>query len=283
MIVHTARRTPVQRRLQRPFADARPLYIAPDSETRVELDGPALRVTREELAQQLFPLQRLSRVYSARRVAWTSEALLACADLGVTVVFLDDAGAVAARLLGRPYFPDSLHHRLVELLLLPQGEGMYRHWLNNLRGRAAHWAGLKLGAPAALRDPRHCREWLNRQASRYAGRKAAERSWQWLRALAFGWMQAHLQDLGFGSDNELGQVGTPVLARDLSDVFMWYLEPARIGWLRSRHLAALRKGVALPPPGHREIVALFECRAARAATRGREITSNLHRWLIHET
>jgi len=51
MIVHTARRASLPRRLQRPFADARPLYIAPDSETRVELDGPALRVTREELAQ----------------------------------------------------------------------------------------------------------------------------------------------------------------------------------------------------------------------------------------
>jgi hypothetical protein len=283
MIVQTAATTSGQRRPLRPFADARPLYITPDSETRVELDGPALRVTREELAEQFFPLQRLSRVYSARRVAWTSEAMLACADLGVSIVFVDDSGTVVARLLGRPYFPDSLYHRMVEFLMLPQAEGMYRYWLDNLRRRAAHWAGVKLGAPVALRDPRHCREWVNRQAHRYAGRKAAERSWQWLRSIAFSWMQAHLQDLGFGAENELGQVGAPVLARDLSDVFMWYLEPARIGWLRSRHLAALHKGVGPSPPEHWEMVTLFESRAARAAVRGREITSNLHRWLIHET
>jgi hypothetical protein len=283
MIVYRSRKTRVKQPPTRPLADARPLYIAPDADTRVDLDGPALRVTREATAEQLFPLRRLSRVYSARRVAWTSEALLACAHIGVSVVFVDDNGSVAARLLGRPHQPDDLYRRMVEFLLLPQAEGMYQHWLGNARRRAAHWAGLKLGAPAALRDPRHCREWVNRQAFRHAGRKAAERSWQWLRALAFGWMQAHLQDLGFGTASELGQVGAPVLARDLSDVFMWYLEPARIGWLRSRHLAALEKGVAPPVPAHREMVALFESNAARAAVRGREITSNLHRWLIHET
>jgi hypothetical protein len=56
---------------------------------------------------------------------------------------------------------------------------------------------------------------------------------------------------------------------------------ARIGWLKRRHLAAQRKGQAVAPPHHRDVVRLFESRATRAAVRGREITSLLHRWLIH--
>jgi hypothetical protein len=265
------------------LADARPLYIAPSAETRVELDGPALCVIREGKADQLFPVQRISRVLTAQRVDWTSEALLACARMGIAVLFVDDDGQVVARVLGRPGMRDELHDRLTEFLLLPQAEGMYRFWVGNMRRRAAFWAGLKLGIPPEQRDPRSCRNRINRLAARYAGRDGAERSGQWLRALAYHWMQSHLQDLGFGSDNELGLSGEPALARDLTEVLMWYLEPVRVGWLKARYLAARTKRERLRPPLQREVVCLFESRTARAAARGREITSSLHRWLIHET
>ncbi|MEA3275966.1 MAG: hypothetical protein U9Q81_11870, partial [Pseudomonadota bacterium] len=185
--------------------------------------------------------------------------------------------------LGRPGERDELYHRLTEFLLLPQATGMYRHWLGELRRRASFWAGLKLGTPRAFRNPPQCRDWINDQAVRHVGPEAEERSRQWLRSLAYHWMQGLLQDLGFGTDNELGRVGEPALARDLTDILMWYLEPARIGWLKRRHLAARRKGEPLQLPQRRDLVRLFESRATRAATRGREITSALHRWLIHET
>jgi hypothetical protein len=93
-------------------------------------------------------------------------------------------------------------------------------------------------------------------------------------------MQGHLQDLGFGLHTELAQAGEPALARDLADILMWYLEPARIGWLKRRCLAAQRKGEAVRAPHHRDVARLFESRASRAAMRGREITNLLHRWLI---
>jgi hypothetical protein len=96
-------------------------------------------------------------------------------------------------------------------------------------------------------------------------------------------MQGHLQDHGLGTDNELGRSGEPALARDLTRLLMWYLEPPRIGWLKRRCLAAARKGEPLRAPGQQDLVRLFESRAVRAASRGRAITSALHRWLIHET
>lgn len=266
-----------------PASDARPLYLAPMPDTYVSLDGPALCVSREERAPQLFPLQRLSRVVTATCVGWSTPALLACAERGISVLFLDEQGEIKARLTGRPGVYDEMYQRLAEFLLLPQAAGMYAYWLRSYRRRAAHWAGLKLAIPVALRDPRRCRDQIERRASRLAGEAGAVQTRQWQRALAFGWMQAHLQDLGLGAGQALGQIGAPALARDLTEILVWYLEPARLGWLQARQLAARRKGEPLRAPTHRELVQLFESRAVRLAERGREITGTLHRWLIHET
>jgi hypothetical protein len=283
MIVRTTPKS--QRRSARDAVrdDPRPLYLGPGADVYVALDGPALSISRDERASQLFPLRRLSRVVSARDIAWSSSALLACAEHGVSVLFLDDHGEIVARLMGRPGERDELNRRLIEFLLLPQAQGMYGYWFRNYRRRASHWAGLKLEVPIAQRDPAHCRPALERIARREAGEAVALETRQWFRTLAYAWMQAHLQDLGIGAGQSLGQVGEPNLAKDLTDILTWYLEPARIGWLRSRRLAAKRKGEPVRDPTHRETIALFESSAMRVAERGREITGTLHRWLIHET
>lgn len=283
MIVQARSNTGTPRRTDTMAFDTRPLYLAPLPDTYVSLDGPALCVNREEQAPQLFPLQRISRVLTATSIGWSSEALLACAERGISIVFMTEDGEVAARLTGRPGMRDELYLRLVEFLLLPQAAGMYGFWFRNYRRRAAHWAGLKLEIPVAERDPSHCRERIERLAKRAAGVDAALRSRQWMRSLAFSAMQAHLQDLGIGAGQSLGQVGDPTLARDLTEILVWYLEPARLGWLRSRQLAAARQGKALRQPTQREVMQLFESRSVRVAERAREITGTLHRWLIHET
>ena len=283
MIVQTTIDTGPRPPADRQEIEARPLYLAPVPDTYVSLDGPALCLSREEQAPRFFPLQRLSRVVTATTIGWSSEALLACAGRGISVVFMDERGDITARLVGRPGACDDLYQRLSEFLLLPQAEGMYGFWFRTYRRRAAHWAGLKTGIPVAERNPVHGRDQIERLAKRVAGGPAAVQTRQWLRALAFGWMQAHLQDLGLGAGQPLGQIGQPTLVRDLTELLVWYLEPARLGWLRSRQLAARRKGEALRAPTQREVVQLFESRAVRVAERGREITGTLHRWLIHET
>lgn len=265
-----------------PAADAAPLYIAPVGETWVELDGPALKIVQIEKAERLYPLRRLSRILVQCRVEWSTEALLACAEWGIVVVFVDDDGEVMGRLLGRPGERDELYRRLTDFLLLPQAEGMYRWWREDTRRRAANWAGAKLGLSHPQRAPGRCREWINREARRCVGEKAAIRTGQWMRSLAYDWMEKHLQDLGFGRQNELGRRGEPALARDLTEILMWYLEPARIGWLRRRQLAAMRNGQALRAPSKKDLMRLFESRAVRVSVRGREITTLLHRWLIHD-
>jgi hypothetical protein len=282
MTLYTAKAPSVERRADLRL-DPRPLYIVPAGDTRVSVDGPALAVAKEDRAEQLFPLQRIARVYSNDRVAWSTEALLACAERGIGVLFVDDQGEIRARLLGRPGERDELLLRFREFLLLPQAPDMYRHWLDGMRRRIAYWAAVRVDAPASMRDPRRCRQWIERQAMRHAGRRGAERTRQWLRALAYHWMDAHLRDLGFGANTEAGQTGEPSLARDLAELLMWYLEPARIGWLRRRRLAADHKRQPLRTAHHADVVRLFESRAARAAKRGHDLTGSLHRWLIHES
>ena len=282
MIVYTTTH-PGTDRGTAPRIDPRPLYIVPTGDTRVQLDGPALVVQREERAEQYFPLQRIARVYSSDRVDWSTDALLACAEQGIGVLFVDDHGEIRARLLGRPGERDELLLRFTEFMLLPQAPDMYQHWLNGMRRRIVYWAGARIDAPRELRDPRGCRQWIERLAIRYTGRRGAERTRQWLRALAYHWMDAHLRDLGFAANTELGQVGEPSLTRDLAELLMWYLEPARIGWLRRRNLAAMHKGEALRAAQHADVVRLFESRNARVTKRGRDLTSSLHRWLIQES
>ncbi|TVQ89496.1 MAG: hypothetical protein EA400_07530 [Chromatiaceae bacterium] len=262
--------------------DARPLYIVATADTYVSLDGPALAVSREERAQLHFPLQRIARVYSSTGVHWSTSALLACAERGIAVVFVDAQGEVQARLLGRPGERDELLLRWREFLLLPQAPDMYQHWLRGMRARVAWWAAVRVQAPASMRDPRRARLWIEQLALRLTGRRAAEKSRQWLRALAYHWMEQHLHDLGFGASTELGQAGEPALARDLAELLMWYLEPPRIGWLRRRYHAALARQQPLLSPTHADLVRLFESRAARVAKRGRDLTGSLHRWLVSE-
>jgi hypothetical protein len=275
LIVQTAERT-----LQ---LDAQPLYLAAGSDTRVRLDGRALSVQREARAEQFFPLARVGRVHSSTRVQWSSEALLACAAHGISVIFVSDEGEIQARLLGRPGERDELLLRFTELLLLPHALNLYGHWLRVNRARMAYWACARLGAPEGARDPRNGRAWIEHQAQQYAGNRGAERTRQWLRSLAYQWMAAHLHDLGFGNNTELGQSGEPSLARDLAELLMWYLEPPRIGWLHRRFEAARHRQQPLRLPRHVDTVRLFESRAARVAQRGHDITNCLHRWLVSET
>lgn len=267
----------------RPDADARPLYLAPAADTRVVLDGPALSVQQPARAERLFPLQRVSRIYTATSVAWSTDALLACAERGIGVVFVDQDGDVTARLLGRPGARDELLHRFSEFMLLPQAPDRYAHWLLGMRRRLAYWACMQLDAPDAVRDPRRARQWLEHRAAGFAHRRGAERTRQWLRALAHQCSEAHLMDLGFGTATELGQSGEPSLARDLAELLTWYLQPARIGWLRHRHRTARLREEPVRPPRHADTVRLFESPRVRVGKRLRDLSGSLHRWLIQQT
>lgn len=85
----------------------KPLYLNGRSGMRVTLDEPALRVSLPERAVTLYPLQRISRVIASGTVEWSTAALLACAERGITITFLRSDGAIQGYLFG-----ESTHGRV---------------------------------------------------------------------------------------------------------------------------------------------------------------------------
>ena len=116
---------------------------------RIDADGPALRLRRPAKAAVWYPLARLARVVSSGMVAWEAEALLACAEAGVPVVFLRRDGSVRAYLSGggaRLRDPhDLLYTRLRARLNRPGGMRRYGDWRRAMTGAALRALGVQLG------------------------------------------------------------------------------------------------------------------------------------------
>lgn len=107
----------------------KPLYLqGHNCGLAVMLDGPALRVRQVERAAVWYPLARLARVISKGGVQWTCEALLACADAGIPVVFLTGDGGVRGYLFGQGVGSDRLYLCLRDCLRQPDGLDRYLAW-----------------------------------------------------------------------------------------------------------------------------------------------------------
>ncbi len=81
----------------------------------VLVEGPALRLRRQGVADVFAPLPRLARVVvHGIRVQWRTEALLACLQAGVPVLFLGSRDALAGALV--PVRPPAMRADLAALL-----------------------------------------------------------------------------------------------------------------------------------------------------------------------
>lgn len=116
----------------------KPLYLQGRQGLAVDLDGPALRIEQPERAVTFYPLARLARVLSKGEVRWAYEALLACADAGVPVVFMDGEGGVRGYFFGRSASKDDLYRCLQSSLRRSDGLYRYRHWRTMMTVHAQH-------------------------------------------------------------------------------------------------------------------------------------------------
>jgi hypothetical protein len=86
-----------------------------DRPVAVLVEGPALRLRREGIADVFAPLPRLARVVvHGARVQWRTEALMACLESGVPVLFLGPRDALAGALV--PIRPPAARADLAALL-----------------------------------------------------------------------------------------------------------------------------------------------------------------------
>lgn len=122
----------------------RPLYIEGDKPTRVEWDAPALKVCVQGYAEQWFPLSRVSRILVQGQIDFATDALLACAEQGVSVVFFVD-GEIKARCLGVGESRQAVLQRLADLLTHSEGIELYANWYQAMERMVVRSVGRKLG------------------------------------------------------------------------------------------------------------------------------------------
>lgn len=216
----------------------KPLYLRGGPGMRVDADGPALRVRRPARAAQWFPLARVARVVSSGAVAWDCEALLACAEAGTPVVFLQRDGSVRGYLFGgdaRSRDPhDLLYTRLRARLTRPGGMARYGDWREAMTRAAIRALGAQLGRRLDGEAPHRLRQALVETRRRYAGAGPAAliegRLRGWLAALSaellaeVGLDAARWSKLDFGID----------LAGDLGELLGWALEAPVLAALEDR-------------------------------------------------
>ncbi|MFZ0257942.1 MAG: CRISPR-associated endonuclease Cas1 [Gammaproteobacteria bacterium] len=260
--------------------DRRPLYLDARASTHVFLDGPALRILVAGQAERSVPLRRLSRIVTNARAEFTTDALLACADRGITLVFLTEDGEVRARILGTPGERQELRQRLLDLMAQPDWRTLYNDWLYAVERQTVNGVRRKLRAPETIGMPRPLRAWIDAQAIRLSDADTAAKTRQWLAELGFAWMLHHGQQLGLGAQSELLHDGWPDLTTDLAALFEWELEPVRLGWLWRRYRWRARNSARLHPATRRDMVRLFERNGTRLGRAGRTLTNRLHYWLV---
>jgi hypothetical protein len=254
--------------------NTKPLYLE-GSDTKVRLDGPALQVFTPARAAGWFPLRRISRVVSARQVDWTLDALLACAEAGITVQFVGGDGTLVARCLGPHAADPSVMGSRLEFLWQSPGASRYGDWRRAMERMAVRsvlrQAGLASTVPPRPRDLRRCFF----RAARDAGQLE---SYRWIGAVARSALSSlvlqHWTDLGVDAE-ECSSHGVDLVG-DCTAILFWDLELPRAAWLEER----LAGGRAAEVPARREIITFFERRRPRLEYLLRGLTRRFHHWLI---
>ncbi len=198
-----------------------PLYIEGISGCRVELDDPALRVTIPEKADRLFPLTRISRVICNGKIDWTMPALLACADTGIQILFLDGSGEIRARWLGRSRERQSLTQRLVDLITFTGGKEFYVNWYLSMEKLAVRCFARRIG----LLNWRDCSVTeIYQRLQIQLGNEGLYRACL-LESVLCGELISWLSTCGFEWDDEVLLSAELDLATDLSKLLLWEFYP----------------------------------------------------------
>ncbi len=259
---------------------AKPLYLEGEKALRVSLDSVALRIDAESRAGMYVPLTRISRIVACPRTEFTTEAFLACAERGITILLHDDEGSTVARVIGQPGPRQEFHRRLREFILRSDWRDRYAAWDAAAERWLADIVHQKLKLPTDVEGVRDVRVRVHQLATGLSDAGTARLTSRWFYELSLSAMLKHCRDLGVGGDSESFHDGHPDLVSDLGRLLAFRVEPSRIGWLLRRHQAAARPKAAPAPVQRRQAVDVFETHPARISRFAHDITNRLHRWLV---
>lgn len=115
---------------------ARALYVTGGASTRVDRDGPSLVVRAVGRADARFPLTRVARVVTGSRVQWRADAVLACLEHGIPVIYLGVDGGPIGHLQPVSRRRSTLDALIEEFLDRPDWAVRYQNWMRSERMRA---------------------------------------------------------------------------------------------------------------------------------------------------
>ncbi len=199
----------------------RPLYIDGASGCRVVLDEPALRVSVADKADQLFPMSRVSRVVCKGLVEWSVSALLACADAGISVLFLKKNGELRARWLGCTNERHLPTQRLVDVLARADGPVLCENWMLSMEKLAARSFARRIGLPDWREVPVLA---LRRQLFVSLGSEGRHRA-NLLENILHAELLVWLPEAGFAGNDEALMSNDLDLAVFISRLLMWDFYP----------------------------------------------------------
>lgn len=243
----------------------RPLYIDGSPGCRVVLDDPALRVSLDNKADQLFPLSRVSRVVCKGVVEWSMSAMLACADAGISVLFLERNGDLRARWLGRVNDRQSSTQRLLDLLARGDGPALYENWTLSMEKLAVRSFARRLG----LADWREIPIVAIRQQLQVSLSPHRRHCANVLQGLLNAELQLWLLDAGFASDDETLLDHSVDLAAFLSRLLMWDF-----------YLYLLDDEIVIDDPPMHAMAMLLQQRDDRCYLLFRSTVNKLHQFLL---
>lgn len=254
----------------------KPLYLSGKVGMAVTLDGPALQVTVPGRAATLYPLQRISRVITSGPVAWSTEALLACAERGIAVTFLYRDGTTRAYLFGESPLREGLLCRLRDLLDRPDWQERYHDWYRSMESRARRSLARRLNIAAEILPLTGLEANLARLKRRYASPGVCQFLERRLQGLLSGLVAELLTEAGLSAERARSLGGRLYLAEDMVRLLAWDLHLPVLEFLERQHRL---QGLAARLDDA-ELVRLFESRCERLRRVGRSVLNRLHGWLV---
>lgn len=244
----------------------KPLYLKGIEGAQVDYEAPALKVSVPDKTRQLFPLTRVSRVVVTGPVDWSMAALLACADAGVAVVFLESTGEVRGQWLGTRRHRRNLVQLFTEVLQRTDAADRYRDWLAGMQRMAVRSAARRLAfADWEDADGAGLKTWFD---------ASQNRSWdcvnRWLQGFLLSSVMQELGALGLDAGSGCWRDQRFNLPEEFCNLLFWDFFPALVRW-QARQPA---------PPDHRAVIVFYENRWPRVEQLLRGIVNKWHRWLL---
>lgn len=249
---------------------SKPLYLNGDAQ--VSLDGPALRVVPHERAPIFCPLRRISRVVSSGRVSLTTDALIACADRGITITFLQSDGSVRAYLFGASSRRGTLFYRLQEFLDRPDWQHHYDDWFRAMESRARRGLCLQLGVDPGAVDSRHLANCLITLKHRYALPSVCDFVQRRLDGLLHALVSELLGEAGLDASIARGVIDRLQLIDEFTRLLAWYLELPLMAFLATGNPRCRVNDI--------DIIRLFEKHRRFLRKRCRALLHRLYGWLV---